>query len=80
AAGPAGGLTIEPDGGARLTLGEAVYQGRWRAEGFRRGRLAGVVGLRGATGRALTLFIGYDPAEVEARRPELLRKASELRE
>lgn len=80
--GPAGVLEIDADGAARLSLGAsdapALYEGQWRAEGFRRGRLAGVAGLTGPSGAPLALLIGYAPAEVSERREELLARAREL--
>ncbi|MEL6316283.1 MAG: hypothetical protein AAFR16_01455 [Pseudomonadota bacterium] len=79
--GPVGLLELAADRSADLRLLDGPdsalretrrYSGAWRAEGFRRGRLAKRVALRAADGRReLHLLIGYEPAEYDEREAEL---------
>lgn len=86
-AGPVAGLDLEADGAAALTVLEGArdqlkpvkrLEGRWSAEGYRRGRLAERVALSGVDGEKLVLILGYEPAEFEERREDLLRAARAL--
>lgn len=77
-AGPVGELVIRDETEAILTIGQAEYRGQWRAEGRRRGRLAGFAGLSDAKGRRLALLIGYEPAELETRQAALVARARAL--
>ncbi len=76
--GPVGALALDADGGATLDLGARRLSGAWAPEGFRRGRLAGAISLSGADGSRALVLIGYEPAEMAARRDELLA-GTELR-
>lgn len=67
--GPVGLLRHGPDGEVELTLaGEPgrVFEGRSNAVGFRRGRLAERIRVEDDEGRAVTLLIGFSPAELAA--------------
>ncbi|MEM9726193.1 MAG: hypothetical protein AAF909_12135 [Pseudomonadota bacterium] len=86
-AGPVAGLDLSADGEARLTLLEGPrdgmrpvrrFEGKWRAEGFRRGRLAEHIALSGPDGDRLVLLIGYEPAELASERSRLLQEARTL--
>lgn len=79
-AGRAAEVEIGADGQARLVFAETgvAYAGAWRAEGWRRGRRAGVAALRGPGERLLILLIGYEPAEVRARGAALIDAARAL--
>ncbi|MEL6978925.1 MAG: hypothetical protein AAGM38_09625 [Pseudomonadota bacterium] len=85
--GPVAGLDLQADGAARLTVLEGPrdalrpvreLEGRWEAEGFRRGRLAERVALRDEAGEPLLLLIGYEPAEMAEAEARLLREAKPL--
>ena len=85
--GPVAGLDLDAKGGAVLTLLEGpraemrpvrTLKGRWRAEGFRRGRLAEQIALRGEKGDRLLLLIGYEPRELLAEKSRLLREGAKL--
>ncbi|MEL6318609.1 MAG: hypothetical protein AAFR16_13340 [Pseudomonadota bacterium] len=85
--GPVAGLDLAADGAARLTLLEGPrdgmrpvkrLEGRWRAEGFRRGRLAEHIALSGPDGDRLVLLIGYEPAELAEHKGRLLQEARAL--
>lgn len=70
---PVGELILTRDGRAELTSTDGpVRRGRWRAEGFRRGRLALSVALGDDDAWRAVLLIGYDPAEI-AQRGDALR-------
>lgn len=85
--GPVAGLDLSADGAARLTLLEGPregmkpikeFNGRWSADGFRRGRLAERVALRSEKGSRMLLLIGYEPQELAEERPRLLREGRKL--
>ncbi|MBX2854293.1 MAG: hypothetical protein KTR21_04865 [Rhodobacteraceae bacterium] len=85
--GPMGALDLSADGLAefRLLKGPAesletvrLYTGAWRAEGYRRGRLAKRMALTDSEGGQLLLLIGYDPEELRDRRQALTTAAREL--
>ncbi|MCI4665531.1 MAG: hypothetical protein MRY74_12485 [Neomegalonema sp.] len=80
AAGPAAQLELRANGAALLRVKSdgAVLEGRWRAEGFRRGRWAGVAALRRADGLRMVMLIGYEPDEQKTRRAALVAAALEL--
>lgn len=86
--GPFASLELKANGAAEMTIVEgppealsAVRQlnGRWSAEGFRRGRLAKTVVLTDADGDELTLLIGYEPDELDVRGDALAAAADALR-
>lgn len=85
--GPIGGLDLAADGAARLTVLDGgrealrpvrLLEGRWRAEGYRRGRLALLAGLESADGERLVILVGYEPAELDAERARLIRESKTL--
>lgn len=85
--GPVAALDLEADGTATMQpmAGErdqlkpsGLFVGRWRAEGFRRGRRAGEVALIDADGRKLALLLGYEPAELTQRGAALEKAAQRL--
>ena len=85
--GPMGALDLSADGRAELQLlkgpADALetvrrYTGSWRAEGYRRGRLAKRLALTDPEGGQLLLLIGYDPDELSKRRKSLTTAAREL--
>ena len=87
ASGPVGLLTLSADGAAELWLVQGPRQapeiketlrGVWRAEGFRRGRLARRVALSDGAGRAAYVFLGYEPREYAARRAQLIAEAAAI--
>ena len=85
--GPMGALNLSADGRAELQLlkgpAQALetvrrYNGAWRAEGYRRGRLAKRIALTDPAGGQLLMLIGYDPSELSERRQDLTTAAREL--
>ena len=78
ASGAVANITFSVDGRATMALGEAVYQGKWRAEGFRRGRLARIASLSSRSGKKVVVLVGYEPAERSTRFQRLLAAAQAL--
>lgn len=81
ATAPIGRLSLSAGGAAELRLkkGGPSYRGKWRVEGFRRGRRAGVVSLARGPKDRLFLLIGYEPGEVAKRGRSLIAAARRLR-
>lgn len=85
--GPAAAVNLQPDGAASLVILDGpndqlravrTYQGRWDAEGYRRGRRAAQVALEDTEGHQAVLLMGYEPEELSRRRAELLAAAKKL--
>ncbi|MCI4662810.1 MAG: hypothetical protein MRY63_13440 [Neomegalonema sp.] len=72
-------VEMSRDGSARMQLPNGTrLPGRAWIEGFRRGRLAGVMRFEAANGRDAVLLLGYEPGEIAEREAELLRRARRL--
>ncbi len=84
---PAAAFDMAADGQAALVFVEGTRNdltpgrkliGHWRSDGFRRGRMAGVAQLSDDNGDQYVVLFGYAPAEIDARRSELLAEAKRL--
>ena len=71
--GPVGMLQVEPDGRAAFIESgtNARYDGKHRAEGFRRGRVARRAYLTARDGRRLVVLVGFEEEELKDNRAAL---------